>query len=157
MEPQSLKRAALVWTMVLAFSVVGNALAQEVVAPDGGGIAAIPRPVANATQVVEAPVIDGQLDEEMWQYAPPLTGFVQAEPLEGAPASEETEVRLLYDDTAIYVGVWLHDSDTSLIVITDTSRDAGLGNQDSFQIVFDTFLDQQNGFRVWHDRFWNSA
>ena len=146
MDSRSVKRAALVWAIVLPFSIVGNALPQEVVAPDGGGIAAIPRPVANATQVVEAPVIDGQLDEEMWQYAPPLTGFVQAEPLEGAPASEETEVRLLYDDTAIYVGVWLHDSDTSLIVITDTSRDAGLGNQDSFQIVFDTFLDQQNGF-----------
>ncbi len=63
--------------------------------------------------MVEAPVIDGYLDEELWQYAPPLTGFVQAEPFEGAPASEETEVRLLYDNAAIYIGVWLHDSDSS--------------------------------------------
>ena len=77
---------------------------------------------------------------------PPLTGFVQAEPLEGQPASERTEVRILYDDEAIYVGVTLHDSDPSQIVTTDTSRDAGLGDMDSFQIIFDTFHDQQNGF-----------
>ena len=45
----------------------------------------------------------------MWQGATPLGGFVQAEPLEGMPGSESTEVRLLYDDEAIYVGVTLHD------------------------------------------------
>ena len=52
----------------------------------------------------------------MWQSATPLTGFVQAEPFEGQPASERTEVRILYDDEAIYVGVDLHDSDPSQIV-----------------------------------------
>ncbi len=140
------KRAPLVWTVVLGFSMVGTALGQEVVAPAGFGISALPRPVASAVQVVEAPVIDGYLDEELWEFAPPLSGFVQADPQEGAPASEETEVRILYDDTALYIGVWLHDSDTSQIVVTDTSRDAGLGNQDSFQIIFDTFQDEQNGF-----------
>ena len=66
-----------------------------------------PRLVASAAQVTEAPVIDGALDEGMWQGAPPLDGFVQAEPFEGQPGSESTEVRLLYDDEAIYVGVVL--------------------------------------------------
>ena len=51
-----------------------------------------------------------------------------------------------YDDDAIYVGVTLHDSDPSQIVTTDTRRDADLSEMDSFQIVFDTFRDQQNGF-----------
>ncbi len=104
------------------------------------------RPTAVATRVTVPPTIDGALDEDVWHRAAALTGFVQAEPLEGQPASQRTEVRLAYDDTAIFVGVVLHDDDPSQIVVTDTSRDAGLGDQDSFQIIFDTFRDRQNGF-----------
>jgi hypothetical protein len=55
-------------------------------------------------------------------------------------------VRIAYDDQAIYVGVVLHDSDPSQIVTTDTRRDANLNDMDSFQIIFDTYRDQQNGF-----------
>jgi len=108
--------------------------------------AAVSRPVASATRVTEGPIVDGALNDQMWQSAAPLTGFVQAEPFEGQPASESTEVRILYDDDAIYVGVVCYDRDPSLIVTTDTRRDAGLGNMDSFQMIFDTFHDQQNGF-----------
>ena len=104
------------------------------------------RPVATAVQAAEAPMVDGVLDDRVWQNATPLTNFVQAEPLEGQPASESTEVRIVYDAEAIYVGVVLHDSDPSQIVTTDTRRDAGLGEMDSFQIIFDTYRDQQNGF-----------
>ena len=91
-------------------------------------------------------MIDGVLNEPAWQQAAPLANFVQAEPFEGQPASEDTEVRILYDDDAIYVGVMLRDSDPSQIVTTDTRRDAELNEMDSFQIIFDTFRDQQNGF-----------
>jgi hypothetical protein len=105
-----------------------------------------PRPTASAIRITEAPVIDGLLDDRVWQAATPLIGFVQAEPLEGQSASEATEVRIMYDDEAIYVGVVCHDSDPSQIVTTDTRRDAGLGDMDSFQMIFDTFRDQQNGF-----------
>jgi uncharacterized protein DUF5916/cellulose/xylan binding protein with CBM9 domain len=104
------------------------------------------RPIATAVQAGEAPTIDGVLDDRVWQSATPLTEFVQAEPFEGQPASEITEVRIVYDDEAIYIGVALHDSDPSQIVTTDTRRDAGLGEMDSFQIIFDTYRDQQNGF-----------
>lgn len=106
----------------------------------------IPRPVASAVQVIEAPNIDGLLDDGAWQTASPVTDFVQAEPYEGQPASENTEVRILFDDEAIYIGVVCHDSDPSQIVTTDTRRDAGLGDMDSFQVILDTFFDQQNGF-----------
>jgi Domain of unknown function (DUF5916)/Carbohydrate family 9 binding domain-like len=105
-----------------------------------------PRLIASATRITEAPTIDGVLDEGMWQGVSPLTGFVQAEPFEGMPGSESTEVRLLYDNEAIYVGVICHDRDPSLIVTTDTRRDAGLEDMDSFQMIFDTFHDRQNGF-----------
>jgi len=91
-------------------------------------------------------MIDGVLGEDMWSDAVPLDGFVQAEPLEGMPGSEHTEVRILYDGEAIYVGVMLHDRDPSLIVTTDARRDASLEEMDSFQMIFDTFHDRQNGF-----------
>ena len=104
------------------------------------------RPIALAVQASEAPTIDGVLDDRVWQNATPLSDFVQAEPFEGQPASESTDVRIVYDDEAIYVGVALHDSDPSQIVTTDTRRDSGLGDMDSFQIIFDTYQDQQNGF-----------
>jgi hypothetical protein len=55
--------------------------------------------------VSQPPTIDGALDEDLWAQAPSLTTFVQAEPHEGQPASQPTDVRLAYADTAIYIGV----------------------------------------------------
>jgi hypothetical protein len=104
------------------------------------------RRVAPARRVESPPLIDGVLDDQAWQDAPLINGFVQADPFEGMPATEDTEVRIVYDQTAIYVGVRLLDRDPSQIVTTDTRRDANLNQQDSFQMVFDTFHDLQNGF-----------
>ena len=139
------------WYFVLI--VVLSALSQSVSTQSGpaqSGLVASPplasKRVSSASRVTEAPSIDGALDEGVWQNAEPLTSFVQAEPFEGQPASEHTEVRILYDDDAIYVGVVLHDRDPSQIVTTDTRRDAELDEMDSFVMIFDTFRDQQNGF-----------
>jgi len=90
--------------------------------------------------------IDGALDDPAWQMAMPLTNFVQADPLEGEAPTEQTEVRLLFDDEALYVGVINYDSDPTQIVTTDTRRDSSLRDQDSFQVIFDTYNDAQNGF-----------
>src|SRR5688500_18619397 len=76
------------------------------------------RPMASAARITQPPVIDGTLDEDVWQAATPLTRFTQAEPLEGEPGSESTEVRIVYDDEALYIGVVLHDRNPSLIVTT---------------------------------------
>ena len=54
-----------------------------------------------------APVIDGRLDDGVWARAQPITGFVQREPVEGEPVSERTEVRIVADEEALYVGAWL--------------------------------------------------
>ena len=137
--------------MILAVIVVTAGLPPALAQGQNPSTAAAPatprlRPAASATQVAEAPVIDGTLDDPMWRDALPLDGFVQAEPFEGQPGSERTEVRILYDHEAIYVGVILYDRDPSLIVTTDTGRDADLDQMDSFQMIFDTFHDQQNGF-----------
>ena len=104
------------------------------------------RHAATAAHVQDSPVLDGSLDEPAWRSAEPLVDFTQAEPAEGQPASEATEVRIAFDDAAAYVGVVCHDSNPSQIVTTDTRRDSGMGGQDSIQIIFDTFNDKQNGF-----------
>ena len=72
----------------------------------------------SAARAKTAPVIDGILDEAAWSAVEPITDFVQTEPSEGLPASERTEVRLLYDDKMIYIGVICHDADPSRIVTT---------------------------------------
>jgi hypothetical protein len=64
-----------------------------------------PRPHVIATRTAKPPVIDGRLDDPVWQTAPPSDDFVQHFPDEGAPATERTTVRVLYDDRNVYVGV----------------------------------------------------
>jgi hypothetical protein len=93
-----------------------------------------------------APVIDGRLDEAVWQTAAPAAGFVQSEPHEGQPASERTVVRVLFDRQALYVGAWLFDSHPEAIVVGEQRRDAGLQDTDAFMFVLDTFRDGQNAF-----------
>ena len=101
---------------------------------------------ASATRTTEVPVIDGVLDERAWEAAAPLGDFIQAEPTEGLPASEPTEVRILYDDRALYIGVYCFDSEPDHLVTTDSRRDSSLSGQDAFQISLDTYHDKQNGY-----------
>ena len=93
------------------------------------------------------PVVDGAvLDDPAWAEAVPATGFVQNQPDEGQPASERTEVRVVFTADTIYVGVVCYDRDPASIIVTDSRRDSSLMDSDSFQLIFDTFLDRQNGF-----------
>ena len=65
---------------------------------------------------------------------------------EGRPASERTELRLLYSRDTLYIGVICHDRDPARIVVNETRRDSALDDTDSFQVILDTYLDRQNGF-----------
>jgi hypothetical protein len=103
-------------------------------------------PSAAIVVVPRGPVIDGRLDDEVWQRATVISGFTQREPHEGEPATERTEVRLLTDGTALYVGAWLFDRDPAAIVRGEKVRDATLTNSDYFGFILDTYLDRQNGF-----------
>ncbi len=94
-----------------------------------------------------APItLDGALDEEVWRTAEPATGFLQAEPHEGQAASERTEVRLAFDRDALYIGVICHDTDPSGIIVNDIRKDFVAGEQDTFEVILDTFADRRNGF-----------
>ncbi|MEE2897110.1 MAG: DUF5916 domain-containing protein [Gemmatimonadota bacterium] len=101
---------------------------------------------ARGTRTSTGPSIDGRLDEGVWGSTPPLSGFVQREPREGQAVSERTEVRILYDDDALYIGAWMYDRNPSAIVFGQTLRDASLNDADAFLMVLDTYRDQQNGF-----------
>jgi hypothetical protein len=109
----------------------------------GSALDAQPVPTARATRATAAPVIDGRLSDAAWAQAEVLTGFVQKEPLEGRPSSERTEVRVLYDADALYVGAWLFDAGE--LVVGRAARDAPLNDTDAFLLILDTYLDRQNG------------
>ena len=101
---------------------------------------------ASATAVEVGPTIDGRLDDAAWQSASPLTGFVQYEPVEGAPATEDGEIRILFDAEALYVGAWMYDSEPARIIPGERRRDGNMTGTDGFLIVFDTYDDGQSGF-----------
>ncbi len=105
-----------------------------------------PAPIANATRTDVAPTVDGQLNEPLWQEAPVISGFLQHEPLEGQPPTEHTELRIVYDATAVYIGARMLDSDPGSIRFGENRRDAGLQNADALLLVLDTFLDRQNAY-----------
>ncbi len=109
--------------------------------------ALMPRPAGAAIPVAEAPAVDGDvLGDPAWKSVAPLTGFFQEQPIEGAPETERTEVRLVYTKDTLYIGAVMYDSDPNGIVTADPRRDASLDDIDSFRVLFDTFRDRQNGF-----------
>jgi hypothetical protein len=100
-----------------------------------------------ALRVTEPIKIDGRLDEPAWSQAQPATDFREEEPTEGAPASEKTEVRVLYDDRNLYVGIQAFDSEPARINSRELVRDAGFSNDDKVEILLDTYHDRRNAFR----------
>ena len=89
--------------------------------------------------------IDGHLNEKPWQQAAIATGFTQRDPKDGSPATEKTEVRVLYSDDAIYVGVRAFDSEPRLISREIARRDEG-AQSDEIVIYFDSYHDRRNCF-----------
>ena len=98
-------------------------------------------------RAAQAPAIDGRLDEAVWRTAAVIDAFIQQEPAEGAPATERTTVRLLYDARALYVGVEAFDSQPGGVIATEMRRDSPrLFDEDNFQIILDTFHDRRSGY-----------
>jgi hypothetical protein len=89
--------------------------------------------------------LDGRLDDIAWERAQPITQFVQVEPREGAEPSERTEVRIVYDEDALYIGAKLF-GDPEAILAYQRRRDAGLGTDDRFMWILDTFRDGRTGY-----------
>lgn len=105
----------------------------------------IVRPQAMAVRTDASPKIDGKLDDAVWQKAPVINGFKQNSPTEGAPVSYDTDVRILYDNTAIYISAMLYDNHPDSIMRQLGIRDNWV-NADNFRMVFDTYNTQQDAF-----------
>jgi hypothetical protein len=131
------------WPAVVLALAAGStplfAQSLAVFSPDG-------RRQMTAVRLSGAITLDGVLDDEAWSKAAPATGFIQADPLEGEPATENTDVRVVYDDEYLYIGARLFDSDPAGIVINEIRKDFAGREQDSFEVLLDTFADRRNGF-----------
>ena len=101
------------------------------------------RPRVRAVEVTEPIEVDGWLTESVWR-GQALGGFIQAEPREGDPATEETEVWVAYDGANLYIAAYLHDSQEP--IVNDIRKDFGESTQDVFQVILDTFRDRRNGY-----------
>jgi hypothetical protein len=132
----------IVLTLIAVALGAGTATAQS------GQNHPTPPPVAHAVPLKGTIKIDGKLDEAAWQAAPVIDRFIQYDPENGQPATQRTEVRILYDDDALYIGAWMFDSlgkagITGRLVRRDNAGDG----EDLFQVIFDTFHDHQGRTR----------
>jgi len=143
----ALTHSAVAFAQVADTRASGSAAAEAPTTPVAEVAPATGSVAAEASAASVAPVVDGSvLDDEAWRTAKIITGFWQTTPDEGRPASENTEVRVLYTEDALYIGVVNYDRSPELIITSERRRDASLSNTDSFLVILDTFRDRQNGF-----------
>jgi hypothetical protein len=131
-------------------------LSAAVLLPAEPPAAGAARPTLRAVRVSAPPRVDGLLDDPAWLAAPVASGFRQRDPREGEPATEATEVRVVYDDDALYVGVLARDREPGAIIGRILERDKvmtqGLDNAAKFAgddvvaISLDPFRDNRNAF-----------
>jgi len=124
----------------------GRAGAAQSEAVRDGVFAIRNRPSVLVVRTDEPPEIDGRLDEAMWDDAVLITDFVQTSPIEGAPPTENTEVRIAYDANNIYFAFYARYLDPSQMRANRVDRDQAR-RDDWIAVMFDTFLDQQRAYR----------
>ena len=101
---------------------------------------------AHAVRVERPPKLDGTLDDPIWQSSMPVTGFRQREPFEGQPATESTEVRILFTHNEIYFGIACHDATPHGVIAAQLRRDVSQEFDDYFEIVIDSRRDRRNAY-----------
>ena len=114
--------------------------------PAGTADAETAERIVEAVRVDRAPRLDGTFDDPIWQQASAITDFRQREPYEGRPATERTEVRVLYTRSEVYFGVACHDSTVNGPVATQLRRDVSQELDDYFEIVIDSRRDRRNAY-----------
>src|SRR3954466_2836154 len=105
-----------------------------------------PPPELRAERVKGTLAVDGKLDEADWLRAQPATQFTQTDPVEGQPATERSEVRVLIGENALYVGARLYDSSHRRVKTVLARRDDAV-QADEFDLYLDTFHDHLSGVR----------
>jgi hypothetical protein len=139
-HPSALARALLL--AALPALLASPLAAQEPAAPAVARTHA-ESPMSHAARLDGAIRIDGRLDEEAWARATPITAFTQLDPAEGQPASERTEVRILFDEGALYIGARLYDREP--VTTRLGRRDQGV-TSDWLTVIFDSNHDHRTAF-----------
>ncbi len=131
---------------LLLFAVSGNLLAQTgatssaPTALHGAAAHAIPSPTVVAGRRTSDVTLDGRLDDPAWSTVEPASGFRQAQPKPGDAATQRTEIKLLFDDDAIYVGARMFDDQGAAGVRSQlVRRDQFASNSDLIELIFDTY------------------
>jgi hypothetical protein len=132
-----LKRSFKIWIALIAvvfscFRVSGQIAKKQV----------------EALKITDHITIDGLLDETVWQNAMPAKDFFQFDPYNGPPATEKTEVRICYDNIAIYIGAMMYDSAPDSILTELGFRDTDDLNNDYINIILSPFNDGLNAFML---------
>ena len=127
------RRSALSLAALLALAAPAGA--------QNGAHASGATPRVQAVERTDPIVLDGRLDEAVWQTPAPATDFVQFDPNEGQPATQRTEIRLVYDSEALYIGARMFDSLGAAGVRTRLARRDQPTEADNVQFVFDTYHD----------------
>lgn len=143
----SFRRAVACAATMLAVCAAPSA-AQESNAAAGPGTERVRRaegPVLTAERRTADIQLDGRLDDEAWQAAQVLSGFTQGEPVEGRDAVHDTEVRVLFDDQAVYVGLRMWDPEPETIARQLFRRD-DRGQADLIEVAFDPNMDRRTGY-----------
>ncbi len=132
------------------FVVASLALPAHAQNPEGGRDLAAYENAPRVRAVRLAPgeeiVLDGRLDETAWERAVPATDFRQEDPDNGAPATERTEVRFLFSESSLFMGVICFDSDPDALMGNTMQRDGSLSADDRFMWTFDPNLDGITGY-----------
>jgi uncharacterized protein DUF5916/cellulose/xylan binding protein with CBM9 domain len=163
-------RMRLFETAALVMFTATSSVAQNQATGSG---AHVPHESIRALRVNRPPAIDGHLTDECWTLAEPATHFVQQDPDEGRPSTESTEVRVAFDDDALYIGVRMWDGEAARISQRLSSRDTD-ADADRVSIYLDPMHDHKSGvnFRVsasnvqkdtvifndsWDDQTWDAV
>src|SRR5690606_22015415 len=147
--PRSASPVVLILVLVMLLCTCARATAQ---AQDGQTredlVGATPgeEVMLQAGALLDAEInMDGRLDENVWSTVVPITDFTQQEPVEGGVPSRPTEIRIVYDENDLYIGAMIYD-DPEGVLAFQRQRDAGLGTDDRFMWILDTFLDGRTGY-----------
>ncbi len=103
------------------------------------------RPTLRPTRADVRPDIDGRLDDQVWRNAVRVTEFVQQQPLDGAPPTEDTEAWISYDSQNLYLAFHAHYADPGIMRANRVDRDQAF-RDDNITVYFDPFLDQQRAY-----------
>ncbi|MSO56466.1 MAG: hypothetical protein EXQ55_06025 [Acidobacteria bacterium] len=99
-----------------------------------------------AVRLAEPLILDGRLDDPVYDTVPAVSDFVQQEPDEGAPATEKTEAWIFFDDRNVYVSARCWDSQPQRMIANEMRRDGNVMQNENFAVMLDTYYDRRNGF-----------